>query len=110
MFEKIRSKKVNNEEIIADFIFLLVSFIAAIIALYIFDIHWNFYPGGQIFPPAKHIFTDKTIYLRGGLVGAIAGFFLIKIFLAGLKEEEIAWRQSSKSQKMGRADRHKNRS
>jgi hypothetical protein len=65
MFRKIRKTRVEKEEIIADFIFLAVSFIITVIALFVFDIHWNFYPGGQIFPPARNVFTDKTIYIGG---------------------------------------------
>lgn len=87
----IRKSKIKKEEILADFIFLSVSFGVSLIALYIFDIHWNFYPGGQLFPPAKHIFTDRTVYFWGGLIGAIIGFFTIKLFLLGLKNEEDVW-------------------
>lgn len=66
MFKKLRKTRIEKEEIIADFIFLLVSFIITLITLYIFDIHWNFYPNGQLFPPEKHVFTDKSIYILGG--------------------------------------------
>jgi len=93
MFRKLRKTKIEKEEIIADFIFLLTSFIITILALYIFDIHWNFYPDGQLFPPQKHVFTDKSIYLWGGLMGAIVGFFIIKLFLFGLREEENIWKK-----------------
>jgi len=84
---------VQKDRVIADFVFLLVSFIVTEIALFIFDVHWNFYPGGQLFPPAKHIFIDSAIYVWGGLLGTIVGFFLIKLFLFGLKEEEIVWKR-----------------
>lgn len=94
MFGKIRKTKIEKEEIIADFVFLFISFIITIIALYIFDIHWNFYPNGQLFPPEKHVFTNKSIYLWGGLIGAIIGFFIIKLFLFGLKEEENVWKKN----------------
>ena len=93
---KLRKGKIQREEIIADFVFLAVSFFISVIALFIFDIHWNFYPGGQLFPPAKHIFLDKSIYLWGGLLGALTGLFVIKIFLFGLREEEIIWKKSKK--------------
>ncbi len=74
--------------------FVLVSFLVAELALYIFDIHWNFYPGGQLFPPANHIFSDSVIYVWGGLAGAIVGLFLIKLFLFGLREEEVVWKRN----------------
>jgi hypothetical protein len=92
MLRRLRKTRIEKEEIIADFIFLLVSFIVALLALYVFDIHWNFYPDGQLFPPEKYIFTDRSIYLWGGLLGAVAGFFIIKLFLFGIKEEESAWK------------------
>nr|MBI4156754.1 hypothetical protein [Candidatus Woesearchaeota archaeon] len=89
MLYKLRKTAIiTKEEIIADIIFLIVSFIIAVIALYIFDIHWNFYEGGHLFPPEKHVFTDRTIYLWGGLIGSIIGFFVIKLFLFGLYEED----------------------
>lgn len=65
MFRRLRKTRIEKEEIIADFIFLFISFIITILVLYIFDVHWNFYSRGQIFPPAKHVFTDKTVYLWG---------------------------------------------
>ena len=95
MITKLRKTKIEKEEIIADFVFLTVSFLVAVMALYVFDIHWNFYPGGELFPPEKHVFTDSSIYLWGGLTGAIVGFFVIKLFLFGLKEEEYLWKKES---------------
>ncbi|MFH0714339.1 MAG: hypothetical protein V1847_01215 [Candidatus Diapherotrites archaeon] len=89
--KRIRKSKILKEEIIADFIFLAVPFIITVAALFVFDIHWNFYPGGQLFPPAKFVFADPGIYVWGGLLGAIAGFFLIKLFLMGVQEEERVW-------------------
>lgn len=91
MLRHLRKTRIEKEEIIADFVFLLFSLIVSLVALFIFDIHWNFYPGGQLFPPEKHIFTDKSIYVWGSLAGAILGFFLIKLFLFGLREEETVW-------------------
>jgi len=89
-------RKIHREEIIADLVFLLVCYFITALALFIFDIHWNFYPDGQLFPPEKFIFQDKSIYLWGGLLGAILGFFIIKLFLFGLKEEEIVWKENKK--------------
>jgi len=59
----------------------------SIILLYFFDIHWSFYPGESIFPPSKQVGLSWQIYLVGGLIGAIVGFFIIKLFLLGVKEE-----------------------
>ncbi len=96
---RLRQSKVEREEIIADFVFLVLSFIITVLLLFIFDIHWNFSPGGQLFPPEKHIFPSKFIYLWGGLLGAVIGFFLIKLFLFGLKEEEIVWQKEYNGRK-----------
>ena len=96
MFRRLRKSGVEKEEIVADFIFMLVSFLITDIALFIFDIHWNFYPGGQIFPPVKYIFVSHLIYVWGGLLGAVVGLFIIKIFLYGLREEEIVWKKDKK--------------
>jgi hypothetical protein len=92
-------RKVEKEEIIADACFFLVSLIIALLCLYVFDIHWNFYPGGSLFPPERYIFVDKTIYLWGGLAGGIIGLFLIKLFLFGLKEEEALWKAEKKERR-----------
>lgn len=89
-------RKIQKEEIIADIVFFLVALLVSLVALYIFDIHWNFYPNGQLFPPAKYVFVNRSIYLWGGLLGAIAGFFIIKLFLLGLQEEEIVWKKNSR--------------
>ncbi len=75
MLHKIRKKSfITKEEIIADLVFFIVAFIISIILIFLFDIHWNFYPEGQLFPPGKYVFADKMIYLYGGLIGAVAGF------------------------------------
>lgn len=75
MLSRLRKKTIiTKEEIIADIIFFLVALIISFIALYIFDIHWNFYPNGQLFPPEKHVFADKNIYFYGSLWGGRLGF------------------------------------
>lgn len=90
MFHKLRNKsKITKEEIVADLIFLVIPFLIVVLALFFFDIHWNFYPDGKLFPPEKYIFQDKMIYLTGGLIGAIIGFFIIKLFIFALKEDKL---------------------
>ncbi len=88
MFHKLRKTRVTRNEIIADIIFFAVPAVIALMALYVFDIHWNFYPGGSIFPPTKYIFTDSWIYVSGALIGGLVGFFLIKLIVLGIHEEE----------------------
>lgn len=97
MLHRVRKTRVTRNEIIADIIFFAVPAVIALIALYIFDIHWNFYPGGSLFPPAKYIFADGWIYVSGTLIGGIIGFFLIKLIVLGIHEEEA--RQAKKTKK-----------
>ncbi len=84
-------RKIQKEEIIADLVFFAVAAAVSLAAIFIFDIHWSLYPGSQIF--SKFVFVDKGIYLYGGLVGGIAGFFIIKVLMFGLIEEEKAMRE-----------------
>ena len=87
---------VKKEEIIANIIFFAIAFVVSIIILYIFDIHWNFYPNGNLFPPEKYVFNDRKIYLYGGIIGAILIFAIIKVLLLGIKEEENVWNSKKK--------------
>ena len=98
MFRKLRKSRVEKEEIIADLIFIALSFLITDGALLIFDLHWNFYQAGNLLE--KQIFQNKLVYLWGGFLGGIIGLFLIKLFLLGVKEEEIKW---------SKAKKHKNR-
>ena len=86
----IKRPRISKEEIIADILYLLVAMAISGIALYIFDIHWSFYPGNTIFPPNKHIFQEPTIYYIGIPLGGIVGFILLKILFFAFKEDEIA--------------------
>jgi hypothetical protein len=90
MIHRVRRTRVTRNEVIADLIFFFVPAVLAFIALYIFDIHWNFYPGGSLFPPTKHVFTDGWIFVSGTLLGGIIGFFLLKLVVLGIHEEEAA--------------------
>lgn len=84
---RFRGFEVTRKELISDLIFLLIGFIITLILLYFFDIHWSFYSGETIFPLSKYVGLTKGIYLIGGLIGSILGFFLIKLFLIRVKEE-----------------------
>ncbi|MFZ3077896.1 MAG: hypothetical protein WA139_05545 [Candidatus Aenigmatarchaeota archaeon] len=84
-------RKIRKEEIIADLVFFAVAVSISLAAIFIFDIHWSLYPGSQIF--SKFVFEDKGIYLYGGLIGGIAGFFVIKLLMFGFIEEEKANRK-----------------
>lgn len=84
-------RKIPKEEIIADLVFFAVAVAISLAAIFIFDIHWSLYPGSQIF--SKFIFEDRSVYIYGGLVGGIAGFFVIKTLMFGFIEEEKARRK-----------------
>ena len=88
MIHRVRKTRVTRNEIVADLIFFFVPAFIALVALYVFDIHWNFYPGGSLFPPTKFIFTDPWVYVGGSLLGGLVGFFLIKLVVLGIHEEE----------------------
>lgn len=82
-----RKTKVTHRELIVDLIFIAVAFCISLAALFIFDIHWSLYPGETIFPPSKFVGISQGTYIAGSLIGTIAGFFIIKLFLLGVKTE-----------------------
>ncbi len=85
----IKRPRISKEELIADIVFLFVAMLISGIAIFIFDIHWSFYPGNEIIPPSKRVFTDLTPYYFGVPAGGIVGFVIIKLLAyAFLKEEE----------------------
>jgi hypothetical protein len=82
--------KISKHEIIADLVFILIGMLAAFIAIFIFDIHWSFYPGNTIFPPNKHIFTTPTPYLVGVPLGGLAGLVVIKLLYYAFAQQDEA--------------------
>lgn len=88
MLERFRKTKITREEIIADIIFFLIPALLSLAGVFFFDVHRSFY-SYPVFP-LKFVFASKTPYIIGTLAGGLAGFFVIKVFLFGLKEEEIA--------------------
>jgi len=85
---KIRREKVTRSEIVADVIFFIIPAVLSFLIIFFFDIHHSFYPGNTLFPPDR-IFINYDPYWFWPLLGGVAGFFLIKLFLFGLKEEGI---------------------
>jgi len=79
---------VTHHEIIADAVFFVIGAFLATLAVFIFDIHWSFYPGNTILPPNKHIFTSPEPYYLGVLIGGVLGIFVIKLLLLGMREEQ----------------------
>jgi hypothetical protein len=86
----LKRSTISKEEIVADIIYFFVSALVSFIAIFVFDIHWNFYPGGTSFPPEKHIFQTYDPYYYGVLGGAIVGFFILKLVAFAFIENEIA--------------------
>jgi hypothetical protein len=86
-FKRIRKGRITKEELIADVIFLSVSAFICFLLVFLFDIHHSFYHW-----PIKieFIFTNPYPYLIFVPAGTFAGFFVIKLLLFGLKEEEIS--------------------
>ena len=84
---KLRRSRVDREEIIADAIFFLVPAVIVFLVIFFFDIHQSFY--NIPYYPFEFLLNDAWIYLGGTLLGEMIGFFLIKLFLFGVKEEEV---------------------
>ena len=83
---RFRGFEITKKELIADVIFLIIALIISLLILFIFDIHWSFYP--ENFGKLKFIGIGKNVYIIGSLIGTIAGFLIIKLFLLGVKEDE----------------------
>lgn len=82
--KKIRKKKISKGEIIADLIFLAIPAIITAIVVFLFDIHHSFYNWPM---ELKFIFKTAYPYLIFIPIGAIVGFFLLKLIAFGFKEE-----------------------
>ncbi len=83
--KKVRKSIITKEELIADAIFLLVPAFLSFFIILMFDIHHSFYEWPM---QLKFIFTTPFPYLLFVPIGAIMGFFVIKLILFGFKEEE----------------------
>lgn len=83
--KKIRKSIVTKEELVADAIFLFISAFISFLIVFLFDIHQSFY--GWPFT-LKFIFKTPYPYFLFILIGTILGFFMVKLFLFGFKEEE----------------------
>jgi len=88
MLRKVRKSRVSREEIMADLIFFFIPALLSFLAIFFFDIHQSFYQAPYY--PFNFLLNSPWIYLGGVLLGGMIGFFLIKLFLFGVKEEEEA--------------------
>jgi hypothetical protein len=86
----IRRPKISKDEIIADSIYFFVGALISFIAIFIFDIHWSFYPNETILPPSRHVFQTATPYYVGIPIGAVVGFFILKVLAFAFMEDEKA--------------------
>jgi H+/Cl- antiporter ClcA len=90
---KIKRGKISKEEIIADAIFVLISAFISLTVIFLFDIHHSFYEWPF---QLSFIFNSIYPYIIFTLAGTILGFFMIKLFLLGEKEEQTAKRKKRK--------------
>ncbi len=87
--KKIRKSRVNRDEIIADLVFLFISFFSSFVVVFLFDIHRSFYEW-PIFP-LKFIFKTHDPYMYFLPLGTITLFILIKLFIYGIQQDEKAY-------------------
>jgi len=99
VIQMIKRPKVSKHEIIADIVFILVGMLVTFMAIFIFDIHWSFYPGNTIFPPNKHIFTSPAPYLIGVPLGGLVGLVVLKLLYFAFEEENEAEKEKWKGYK-----------
>jgi hypothetical protein len=85
--QKLRGTIITKGELIADLIFLVISALISLAIIFLFDIHRSFYEW-----PIHLTFLFKTPfpYILFTFIGTIIGFFVIKLFLLGMKEEKEA--------------------
>ncbi len=81
-------RKISKHEIYSDVTLFVAAMLISFGVLYIFDIHWSFYPGNQILPPNKYVFTSSEPYYVGIPIGTIAVFIILKLILFSFIEEE----------------------
>ena len=85
--KKVRHSGITREEIIADAIFLFVSALLSFLVTFLFDIHQSFYDWPITI---RFIFKTPYPYLLFTTIGTLTGFFVIKLFLFGIAEENSA--------------------
>ncbi|MBU4267206.1 MAG: hypothetical protein KKE96_08285 [Candidatus Altiarchaeota archaeon] len=83
---RVRKSAITREELIADAIFLFISAFISFTIVFLFDIHRSFY-SWPIFP-LRFIFKTYQPYVLFTLIGTILLFFIIKLLIFGIKEEE----------------------
>jgi len=86
--ERVRKSRINKDELIADGVFILISFIASFAVVFLFDVHHSFYEVPIL--PLKYIFKTAEPYYYFTFVGTIVLFVLIKLFIYGIQEDEKA--------------------
>lgn len=87
-FSKVRKSRINKDELIADGIFIFISFISSFVVTFLFDIHHSFYE--MPLYPFKFIFKTHEPYYYFTLIGTVLLFVIIKLFLYGIQEDEKA--------------------
>ena len=88
MLHRLRKKsRVTHEELVADAIFFLVAGAISFLITLLFDVHHSFYEWPIVW---TFIFKNPVPYVAFTLLGAIFGFFILKLVVFGITEEERA--------------------
>jgi lysylphosphatidylglycerol synthetase-like protein (DUF2156 family) len=90
---RLRKNPILKDEIIADAIFMAIPAVISYMTVFLFDIHHSFYKWPFEW---SFIFTSFAPYLIFTVVGTLFGFFVIKVLLIGVKEEEEIWELKKK--------------
>ena len=78
-----KRRKISKEEIVDDLIYFGLGAMLALIATFIFDIHWGLYEWP---PKLKFIFKTPWPYVVSFFIGGVFGLIFIKLFLFALQE------------------------
>ena len=62
----------DKEKIFSDTVFWFAALLISLTIIFLFDLQWNFSS------PEWFVFTNTDLYVIGGFVGSVIGFFLIK--------------------------------
>jgi len=82
----IRKSTSTMKELIADGIFPFIPAFISLTIVFLFDFHRSFYDWP--ISPLKFIFKTYYPYVLFTFIGTILGFFMIKLLIFGVREEE----------------------
>lgn len=65
----------DRDRVFLDTLFWFASLLISITVIFLFDLQWNLSSSGWF------LFTNMNLYVVGGFIGSIVGFFLIKYII-----------------------------